>query len=551
MPLPILEVNDLSIGFLNGKGISHVTQSISFNIDKGEILGMVGESGSGKSVTALSILGLLPERGRILNGSIVYNGGVLNKISEKEYQKIRGNEISMVFQEPMTSLNPVLTIGSQLMELFKIHKEQSHVRRNHLNENHTNRSRKGNQVNNKELIIPKEWWDNDANKTATKEYILSALGEAGLAEPELICHRYPHQLSGGMRQRVMIAMAMLLRPMLLIADEPTTSLDKGLQDKILDLLKKLNKDYNMSILLISHDLSVIQKICDKALVMNKGRMEEYGDIRAIFDDPVSAYTKELIESSKLNYELIKNMYNKDIKMKEESNKNKDESNENYNNRLITVSNLNIYYKVKNAKLHIIKNASFFLDRGEILGIVGESGSGKSSLVKAIVGLIPDYDGKVVFYGGMDVKPQMVFQDPYSSLNPSKRIGWILQEPLRLHTRMGRNERMERVREMLVRVGLSEGYANRLPSELSGGQRQRVAIALTLMTNQRLIILDEPVSSLDVTIQKHILEMLLSLKYEFDLSYIFISHDMDVVRGICDRIYVVDNGELYQSVFKTC
>lgn len=495
----LLEVKNLSIGFYTGNRLKQVTEDIYFSVKEGEILGIVGESGSGKSVTALSILGLLSENASIIDGSIMLEGMELTSLSDKEYRKIRGKKISMIFQEPMNSLNPVLTIGDQVMEMMLIHK-LSNIKQ---------------------------------TKNDLKQYLISVFEEVGLREPEKIYNKYPHQLSGGMRQRIMIAMAIILKPKLLIADEPTTALDVTLQLKILTLLNRINKEYNISILIISHDLSVIKLLCDRAVVMYNGKVEEQGEVKFIFNNPVKEYTRKLIDSlsvtdakNKVNYEKARD--------------------------LLLVKDLNVYYDEKKErylskkkKNHVVKGISFSLKQGEVLGIVGESGSGKSSVVKAVTGLINDYSGDIYITGREKVLPQMVFQDPYGSLNPSKKIGWILQEPLKLHTKIDKEERRKKVNDMLEKVGLSKEYAERYPSELSGGQKQRIAIALALMLNQKIVILDEPVSALDVTIQKQILKLLIKLKKEYELSYIFITHDMNVVKNICDRVCVMHRGEIVE------
>lgn len=518
----LLKINELSIGFKMEDGVKEVTHKISFDINEGEILGIVGESGSGKSMTALSILGLLPENAQLLHGNIEFYGEDLSSITEKKYREIRGSKISMIFQDPMTSLNPVLTIGTQVTEMLKLHSYELHDNvkmKNSLLKNH---------------------------KAAYKEYAVTVLKEAGLKEPEKIYNKYPHQLSGGMRQRVMIAMAVMLRPKLLIADEPTTALDVTLQKKILDLIKDLSREYGISVLLISHDLSVIKQLCNRTVVMHEGIVEEQGNVKDIFNNPSSKYTKMLLGST------LDQKNEKYISMSE------------HENDLLLVKNLNVYYDekrsaiplnksmfLKKAKHPVVKDVSLNLKKGEVLGIVGESGSGKSSLVKAIAGLIHDYSGTIIFNHKLTNKdkhflPQMVFQDTHGSLNPSKRIGWILQEPLRLHSALSKGERLEEVYKILEKVGLSREYAARYPSELSGGQRQRAAIALALMMKQKLIILDEPVSALDAAIQQQILKLLLALKEEYDLSYIFITHDMKVVRSICDRVCVMLNGEIIEE-----
>lgn len=490
---PLLHVDDLSIGFLNGKRFTKAVDEISFSLNEGEIVGIVGESGSGKSVTALSIIGLLAMDGSILNGTITYNEKILNHLPEREMRKYRGNEIAMVFQEPMTSLNPVITIGNQLEEMLILHAKQS--------------------------------------KEERKQNILEMLKEVGLHQGESLLNKYPHELSGGMRQRVMIAMAMLMRPKLLIADEPTTALDVTIQAKILSLLKKMNEKHGTSILLISHNLNVVKNICSRAIVMHEGKIEEIGTMQELFETPKKEYTKRLLQASNQEMKPIK------------------EGREISKTNIVSVKDLQVFYNKKketlfgkSEKVEVVKKVSFDMKQGEILGIVGESGCGKSTLAKAIVGL------QDMVKGTMEIGtkyPQMVFQDPYSSLNPSKKIGWLLEEPLRFHKKVSERERKELVLEMLKKVGLPIEFANRFPSELSGGQRQRVAIAMAIILNQELIVLDEPVSALDVTVQAQILELLLQLQSEYHLSYLFISHDMSVIRKLCDRVLVMYQGEIVE------
>ncbi len=497
----LLSVQDLTLAFQSKQSNTEVVHGISFSVKEGEIIGIVGESGSGKSVTSLSLLSLLANSGRITQGEIKYKDLSLSSMSEKDLEKIRGKEISYVFQEPMTSLNPVLTIGYQLEEMLILHEKLS--------------------------------------KEERKQRILEMLYEVELQDGEQILGKYPHQLSGGMRQRVMIAMAMLLRPRLLIADEPTTALDVTVQIKILELLRKLNKEFHTSIILISHDLAVIKSICSRVMVMYQGHIIEQGTIAKIFTNPEEEYTKKLLEAALLAHtdsERVSACSNSSISdWKEED--------------TLVVEDLCVYYPETKLKLfgkigkkEIVHHVSFSMKKGEILGIVGESGCGKSTMAKALAGLIKDISGRI----HMDCKqPQMVFQDPYSSLNPAKKIGCLLEEPLLLSKSYTKQERKDKVEEMLYKVGLTAEYANQYPANLSGGQRQRVAIAMAIMLNQEFIILDEPVSALDVTVQEQILELLLHLRKEYDLTYLFISHDMGVIQKICDRVGVMYQGELIE------
>lgn len=479
----MLEVKNLSVTFPEGTAVDN----ISFSMEKGEILAIIGESGSGKSMTSLSIAGLLPHDAAV-SGEIVFEGRELLTMSAKERRGIQGKDISMVFQEPMTSLNPVMKIGKQVEEVLVLHTELGREER--------------------------------------KQRVLEALTAAGLAEPERLYHAYPHQLSGGMRQRVMIAMATVLQPRLMIADEPTTALDKKIQGQILSLLKQINKDRQMGILFISHNLEVVRDFCDRILVMYRGKLVESGTPEEIFHNPREDYTKKLLASIP-------------------DGKRSEGAETGSRKPVLEVKSLNVYYPEKRKqKKQVIFDASFTIYEREIVGLVGESGGGKSSLSKAILGLNKHIEGTIIHHTDY---PQMVFQDPYSSLNPAKRIGWILEEPLRIHGKLDKKARKEKVLHMLECVGLEPSYAQRRPRELSGGQRQRVAIALALILESKFIIADEPVSALDVTIQAQILELLKKLKDEFGLSYLFISHDMAVINEMCDRVLRLRDGKLYEEL----
>ena len=497
----LLEVNNLSIGFADRKPMQMVVNNISFHVDQGEILGIVGESGSGKSMTALSIMGLHKDSARITNGEIIIEGNNLLTMTEKKKRSYLGKEIAMVFQEPMTSLNPVQKIGEQVTEMLVIH---------------TRLSRK-----------------------EQKERTLEALLEVGLKNPEELYNKYPHELSGGMRQRVMIAMAMICKPKLLIADEPTTALDVSVQAQILDLLKKINKEYGISIILISHDLGVIRAMCERTIVMTEGKIVEQGLVEDIFQNSKHEYTKKLIDAVP---SIHKNRFKKE---------NADQSpmkSKSSTPKLLSVDGVNIYYYQngrirRGEKKQIVKQASFYINEGEVVGIVGESGSGKSTLAKAIAGLNMLYEGEI---SCTESRPQMVFQDPYSSLNQAKQVQWILEEPLKIKGGFSKEERKHLVKEKLIEVGLSEEVGNRYVYQLSGGQRQRVCIAVALMLQSKFIILDEAVSALDVTIQRQILNLLMELKKKHNLTYLFISHDMNVIHEICDRVIVMHDGKIVEQ-----
>lgn len=555
----LLELKDVSVSF----GKKEVTHGVSLTLDEGEVLGIVGESGSGKSVSMHAVTKLLAQGGRA-GGKVLFNtknGEMIDllSISDKEMRVHRGTEIGIIFQEPMTSLNPVLTIGNQLSEMLVLHTEME--------------------------------------KEKIKERCLEMLNEVGLVKSEEageeLLKKYPYQLSGGERQRVMLAIAMILKPRLIIADEPTTALDVTIQDKILTIMEELSKEYGTAIIFISHDLGVIKRIAKRVVVMYKGKVVETDTIENIFERPKQEYTKLLLKAA-LHADPLK------AKDKEKAAKDKDKAlkndkaskngkaskndkasksdkaakngNEATDNKadskgqnkseneqaVLTVKDVSVFYDKKKEK-PIVKNASLTVKRGEILGIVGESGCGKSTLVKAIVGLNKLYDGEI---STSCRHPQMVFQDPYASLNPSKKIEWLLMEPMRLHMvhtpkellaqgihlkarKYTREEMKKKVNESLEAVGLPLEYADRYPNELSGGERQRVAIAMSLVLGQELIVLDEPVSALDVTVEEKVLKLLVSLKEKYSLSYIFISHDINVVKRLCDNVCVMHNGKIVE------
>jgi peptide/nickel transport system ATP-binding protein len=508
-----LKVENLTIGFWQKEQLNHVVDHISFSLNEGEILGIVGESGSGKTMTALAIMGLLPKSAQIDEGRIRFMDQEIIGASDRTLRELKGSCMAMIFQEPMTSFNPLLTIGLQVEEMLRLHEKCSQ----------------------------KEY----------KDRTFAALKEAGLEEAEAVYYKYPHQLSGGMRQRAMIAMAMIAGPKLLIADEPTTALDVTIQDKILKLLKLINQTHGTSIILVSHDLAVIKSICSRALVMKDGRIVEAGNSKELFKTPQTEYTKALVAAAPIAWMkqqgIVKDEWGKD-------------ASNSVNDKILRVEGLSVFYQERTVgffkgkhKKQVVKNASFFIRRGEALGIVGESGCGKTTLAKAIAGLIKDTEGTVTIsaLSGQGSRPissqlQMVFQDPYGSLNPVKKIGWILEEPLRIQGELSREKRREKVLEVTEQVGLEEIHLGRYLSQLSGGQRQRVAIALALILNPELIILDEPVSSLDVTVQAQILELLKDLQQRYQLTYLFISHDLNVIYQVCDRVCVMYQGEIVET-----
>ena len=523
--MPLLEIKNLRISFCNsgqrdGLFVTTTEQEVVHGIDlaleKGQIVGLVGESGSGKSVSSLSVMHLLPEGTKITADEMTFDGKSLLSMTEEEWQALRGDRISMVFQEPMTSLNPVLTIEKQVEEGLLLHEPETY----------------------------KE------NKELRRERVLEVLAEAGLSNPENLLPKYPHQLSGGMRQRVMIAIAMLNHPELLIADEPTTALDAATQEIILDLLQYYCETYKTAILFISHDLSLVARLCDRVLVLKNGNVVERGTKEEIFKNPQKDYTKRLIAAAK-GKQLA------GVDQKEETAGSTLCPNTIISHTsdlgivpLLELKNATIQYREKTffGKENVttaVKNVSFELYQGEILGLVGESGSGKSTISKALTGLLSLTKGQLMKKQGIQT-PRMVFQDPYGSLNPAKKIGWILEEPLKIRGGFTKNERKRLVMEALKEVELEEVHANRYVRELSGGQRQRVAIAAALIQKPEIVILDEPVSALDVTVQGQILELLYRLKEEHGMSYVFVSHDMNVIRRVCDRVIVLYQGEIVET-----
>lgn len=499
----LVSVEQLSVSF----GTVQAVKDVTFQIRRGEILGVVGESGSGKSVTALTLMGLLKGgNGQLEQGKILFDGQELMGEGKllKEYQ---GKRMSMIFQEPMTSLNPTKRVGAQVEEMLKLHTKMEKQKR--------------------------------------YQKVCKSFEEVGLKNPEKIYRSYPHQLSGGMRQRVMIAMAVILHPDLLVADEPTTALDVTVQNQIIALLKEINQKEQNAMLFITHDLNLARRICNRILVMKDGRIVESGPTKEIFSSPKEPYTQMLIEA------VPGRTRKKDWQKAEKSVGKAGE-----NRPVLQVEHLNAFYDegghalFGSSKRHcVVEDASFTVFEGETLGLVGESGCGKSSLSKAILGINPKTEGIVRHFSDF---PQMVFQDPYSSLNPAKTIGWLLKEPLRARKALDAGlfmseEEMDREAvEMLCKVGLDESYMNRRPSQLSGGQRQRISIGQALITRPALVIADEPVSALDVTMQVQIMELMKRLQRELKVSYLFISHDINIVYQMSDRIMVMKDGRIIEQ-----
>jgi len=498
----MIKIENLSVAFDETLAVNQ----LNLEIYDGEILGIVGESGSGKSVTALSIMGLLSSEATIKGGSIRMGEDWLIKdglAQDKDHlRKAQGNRMSMVFQEPMTSLNPTQKVGGQVDEVLVLH---THM---------------------------------EAQERYDK--VMEAFKSVGLKDVEKVYDSYPHQLSGGMRQRVMIAMAIILKPELLIADEPTTALDVRVQNQIIQVLRNINKEQKTSMLFITHDFNLARRICNRIAVMKDGKLVEIGPTEEVFGNPKEAYTRKLIEAVPSR-----------VKEKEDAPETEEEASVN----ILEVRDLNVYYHEGSNSLFgqkkkrcVVENATFYLEKGETLGLVGESGCGKTSLCKAILGMNKLVEGDVKHYS---VRPQMVFQDPYSSLNPAKTIGWLLQEPLRAAGKLDPTQKMTdadmkaAAYDMLQKIGMPEKYFHRWPSQLSGGQRQRISIGQALITRPGLVIADEPVSALDVTIQAQIMELMQKLQEELQLSYLFISHDINVIYKMSDRIMVMKDGKIVE------
>ena len=583
---PLLQIESLSVDFISENArrlassrnssearparqeITHAVKNISFTVNRGEITALVGESGSGKTVTALSVLQLLASppaaysSGEILFSEDNEHSEDLLRKDRKELKHIRGNKISMIFQEPMSSLNPVFTCGQQVMEGILSHKKIS--------------------------------------KEEARQQTVEWLSRVRLPQPKNIFYRYPHQLSGGQKQRVMIAMAMCCRPSLLICDEPTTALDVTVQKTILELIRQLQKEQNMGVLFITHDLGVVAEIADKAIVMYKGEIVEQNSVSEIFNRQQHPYTKALLACRPVNHPRgerlpvvsdflqvegqtsnVKGQKNPDSHERLISNRpvrpghpggqqpetrNQKLATSYQQETLIQVKDLSIWFPSKRnlfgKALEFIKavnNISFEVYKGETLGLVGESGCGKTTLGRALLRLIEPRKGKII-YAGHDLTAkkgdelnslrkeiQIVFQDPYSSLNPRMTIGSAIAEPMKVHQLFTKaKERKNRVAELLQKVDLGPEHFNRYPHEFSGGQRQRIVIARALSLNPSFVVCDESVSALDVSIQAQVLNLLNDLKKEFGFTIIFISHDLSVVRYISDRIMVMNKGKIEES-----
>ncbi|WP_028561953.1 ABC transporter ATP-binding protein [Paenibacillus pinihumi] len=507
----ILQVKNLTVSFLSGERETEAVRGISFEVGKGETLGIVGESGSGKSVTARSIMRLLPSPpSHMKNGEVLFLGRNLASYSEKEMESIRGRDIGMIFQDPMTSLNPTIKIGEQIAEGLIKHQKLS-------------------------------------RKEAKKE-ALEMLKLVGIRNSETRYNQYPHEFSGGMRQRAMIAIALACRPALLIADEPTTALDVTIQAQILNLMKNIQERFGTSIILITHDLGVVAGMCDRVAVMKSGEIVESGTTEEIFDNPRHPYTIKLLNALPRLDEKKKTKPVSPILAGRDTSR-----------PLVEVKSLKQYFDLgKGNVLKAVNNISFQIKEGETLGVVGESGSGKSTTGRAILRLHQPTGGEVL-YQGMAVNRltssemkvmrrhmQMIFQDPYASLNPRLKVVDIIGEALDLHRLTGSSsERLKRVEELLDMVGLDPAFALRYPHEFSGGQRQRIGIARALAVEPKFIVCDEPLSALDVSIQSQIVTLLEELQQRLGLTYLFIAHDLSMVKHISDRVAVMYMGKIVE------
>ena len=527
--MSFLKINNLSVDYEMRRETVYAAKNVNIDVNRGEILGLVGESGSGKSTVGNAIINLIDEPGKISNGSIVLDGINITEDPEN-ILKYRGKKIGLIFQDPQTSLNPLLTIGEQLIETIQTH----------LNLN-----------------------TDDARSKAT-----NLLKEVGIKDAEIRFNNYPHQFSGGMRQRVVISLALCCEPELLIADEPTTALDVSIQSQILDLIKRLTKERNLAVILITHDMGVIAETTDRVAVMKNGDLVEIGPTKEILTKPKEIYTRSLISSVPPTNKKISR-----FKIIEKENKSQSDTNIKILNRwvkkeisnkdLVQVKNLSktfddsFFTESSKNSVVAVNDVSFNIKEGQSFGLVGESGSGKSTIAKMIVNLFRPSSGEIYFNDICITKIksnkemmkfrkqiQMIFQDPYSSLNGRLKVKDIVSEPIKLHNPSISSIDLDNyINDLLESVELSRQSANRYPHEFSGGQRQRISIARALATQPRLLVCDEPTSALDVSIQAQILNLLKDLQEQLNLTILFISHDLPVVRQMCDRIAVLKNGKL--------
>lgn len=534
----LLDVRDLKIVYPSRHGDFDAVKGVSFQLYAGEILGIVGESGAGKSTIGNAVAGLLTPPGYIADGQVILDGQDLRMLSKEEMRKVRGKDIGFIFQDPMTSLNPLFTIGEQLMEPMLLHLGLSH---------------------------------DEAQKRA-----IELLDAVGIKEPEVRMKQYPHQFSGGMRQRVVIAIALSTDPKLMIADEPTTALDVSIQDQILQLLRKLCREKEVGCILVTHDMGVVASVTDRVMVTYRGEMVEIGQSAQVLRQARHEYTKSLISAvppveKKLNrFPLV--TYIEDASAPSSLDLNthwlgrKEQEEPKYEGDMLQVNDVSLQFCTvhsifpsRRRYVQAVKNVSFSIGKGESFGLVGESGSGKSTIARIITGLYQPDDGEVIFEGrdlaGLlsekERQPyrkqmQMIFQNPYSSLNPRMKVKDIIAEPMVFHKLTNDYaETQQIVRDLLDYVGLAKGAGDKYPHEFSGGQRQRISIARALATRPRLLICDEPTSALDVSVQAQVLNLLKDLQEELSLTMLFISHDLPVIRQMCDRIGVMRFGDMVE------
>ncbi len=498
----LLEVRHLTTCFHTRNGVVTAVDDVSFSVDKGEILGIVGESGSGKSVSCYSLLGLIPmPPGKIESGTAFFEGRDLLAMSDTQLRAVRGDEIAMIFQDPMTSLNPFLTIGEQLIEPLIYHRGFS--------------------------------------RQAAKARAIELMEETGIVQAAGRFDSYPHEFSGGMRQRVMIAMALINEPKLLIADEPTTALDVTIQKQILELIAELQKRRELAVIFISHDLGVVRHLADRVVVMKEGRVVEQNVTESVFANPQDQYTKNLLAAIPSGEKVNPDLRGNEV--------------------LLQVKDLTTQFLDRNTgqPFKAVDGVSFHVQHNEILGLVGESGSGKSTIGRSILQLVRPSSGSVLFAGeelvgrsAKQLKPirrrmQMIFQDPYASLNPRMTVYDTLAEPLLYHKVATRRDVDAHVLALMDDVGLARTAVKKYPHEFSGGQRQRIAIGRAIATKPEFIVADEPVSALDVTIQKQILDLIMQLVEKHNLTMLFVSHDLSVVRSLCDRVLVLQHGKVIE------
>lgn len=536
-----IKISNLSIAFPQADGQKVVVDDLCLKIPRGKTVGLVGESGSGKSITSLAIMQLLHQEAKITTGQISLQlkdneKEQLLQMDAKQLRKLRGNKISMVFQEPMSALNPVMKCGKQIEEVLLIHQ--------------------------------------NLDKHILKEKVFSIMESVRLPDVNRVYKSYPHELSGGQKQRLMIAMAMANEPELLIADEPTTALDVSVQKTILDLIKNLKDQFNTSVLFITHDLGVVADIADEVAVMYQGKLVESGSVQQVLNHPIHQYTKALmacrpplhIRPKRLPSvsDFMENERNEQVVYISEEERKLNHQNIYKNEAILKIENLIVSYIIKknllgktSQKYQAVRSVNFELFKGETLGLVGESGCGKTSLSRALLGLIKSESGNIWWnrqdilqYSGREwskfrQKMQIIFQDPYGSLNPAQTIGDTVMEPMIVHLNLSISEARKDALALLEKTGIAEEHFYKYPSEFSGGQRQRISIARALAMKPEIIICDESVSALDVSVQAQILNLLNNLKDEFQLSYLFISHDLSVVKYMSDRIIVMQEGEFVE------